>query len=422
MALVSELELPAFDYTDESMRGEGFHAAMASLRAQGWLARGPHGYIVLDREACEFFLRTKSAIFPGMKIAEIFGVSEGPLFEQMKHNILQVNGPDHARLRGLVNPALSPRAVERYRPAMRRFLEGLLETAAQSSAQDEGSVRCEFVEAFAKPYPSKVIAEVMGAPLEDAPRLHHWSNWIQRQFDAVSMATELEQIEVAVEEFYDYAAELIRSRRESPGEDLISTLIAAEEQGDRLSESECINLVFNVLVGGVDTSQSQLAHAVRLLAEDQEQWRALAVDPALAEHAVEEALRYEPITPFTARILTEEVVYREVTFPADSVVMVCAFTGNRDIDEAGSASGPVEDAFDITGAEPTSGGRAARALTFGAGVHYCLGANLARAELQEGLSFLARSVRDLELDGDPVFEGVTGIYGLAELPIRFALN
>jgi cytochrome P450 len=428
MALVSELELPAFDYTDESMRGESFHAQMASLRAQGWLARGPHGYIVLDREACEFFLRTKAAIFPGMKIAEIFGVSEGPLFEQMKHNILQVNGPDHARLRGLVNPALSPRAVERYRPAMRRFLEGLLETVVQSSREEGGGERvsCEFVEAFAKPYPSQVIADVMGAPLEDAARLHHWSNWIQRQFDAVSMATELDQIEVAVEEFYDYAAELIRARRARPGEDLISTLIAAEEQGDRLSESECINLVFNVLVGGVDTSQSQLAHAVRLLAEDQEQWRALAADPALADHAVEEALRYEPITPFTARILTEEIVYREVTFPADSVVMVCAFTGNRDIDDngngSGSGSGSGSDAFDITGAERTSGGRAARALTFGAGVHYCLGANLARLEMQEALTFLAERVRDLELDGEPVFEGVTGIYGLAELPIRFAVG
>ena len=103
----------------------------------------------------------------------------------------------------------------------------------------------------------------MGAPLEDAPRLHHWSNWIQRQFDAGSMATERERIEQAVEEFYEYAEALVRARRENPGDDLISMLIAAEEEGDRkLSDVECINLVFNVLVGGVDTSQSQLAHAI----------------------------------------------------------------------------------------------------------------------------------------------------------------
>ncbi|MBA3807478.1 MAG: cytochrome P450 [Solirubrobacterales bacterium] len=419
MALVTELELPAFDYTDPSMRGESFHRAMGELRRSGWLAQAPHGYMTLDREAGEFFLRTRSATFPGMKIAEIFGVNEGALFEQMRRNILQVNGADHSRLRGLVNPALSPRAVERYRPAMRGFLEQLLELAVSASAgADEekggqaGVVRCEFVEAFAKPYPSQVIAQVMGAPLEDAPRLHHWSNWIQRQFDAVSMASEREQIEQAVEEFYEYAEALVRARRESPADDLISKLIAVEEQGDRLSDVECINLVFNVLVGGVDTSQSQLAHAVRLLAEHPQQWQLLVEQPPLAAAAVEEALRYEPITPFTARILTEEVVFRDVTFPEATVVMVCAFTGNRDLGE--DATG--EESFDITADRGRS-----RALTFGAGVHYCLGANLARAELQEGLEFLARHVRELELDGEPVFEGVSGIYGLAELPVRFLL-
>jgi cytochrome P450 len=415
MVLVSELELPAFDVTDPALRGERFHAAMAELRRGGWLAQGPYGYIVLDRESAEFFLRTRAATFPGMKIAEIFDVTDGPLHEQMKRNILHVNGPDHSRLRSLVNPALSPRAVERYRPAMRAFLEGLLEQALASSAAD-GIVRCEFVDAFAKPYPSQVIAEVMGAPLQDAPRLHHWSNWIQRQFDATSMATERDGIEQAVGEFYEYAESLLRMRRESPGDDLISELIEAADPAhppERLSDVECINLVFNILVGGVDTSQSQLAHAIRLLAEHPDQWALLAEDPSLAEQAVEEALRYEPITPFTARITTEELVFRDVTFPPDTIVMVCAFTGNRDLDE--EAVGSDADSFDIAAER----GRA-RALTFGAGVHYCLGANLARLELVEGLAFLSQHLHELQLDGAPVYEGVSGIYGLAELPISFA--
>jgi cytochrome P450 len=418
MTLVTELELPAFDYTDPTLRGESFHEGMRAVRREGWLAQAPFGYMVLDRESGEFFLRTRAAIFPGMKIAEIFGVSEGPLYEQMRRNILHVNGPDHARLRSLVNPALSPRAVERYRPVMRAFLEELLAQAladgvrAEGAAQD-GVVRCEFVEAFAKPYPSQVIATVMGAPLEDAPRLHHWSNWIQRQFDAGSMASEREEIERAVEEFYEYAHELVKARRNDPREDLISALIAAEEEGERLSDVECINLVFNVLAGGVDTTQSQLAHAVRLLAEHPEQWRLLAEDPSLADAAVEEALRYEPITPFTARILTEEVVHRGVTFPEGTVVLVCAFTGNRDLPEADQGEHGAE-AFDIIAPR----GRA-RPLTFGAGIHNCLGANLARVELQEGLSFLSQHMHGLELDGEPEFGTISGIYGLNELPVRF---
>jgi cytochrome P450 len=456
--LVSELELPAFDYTDASLRGDRFHAAMAELRApsggartlkgtgeHGWLARGPFGYMVLDREAGEFFLRSRAATFPGMKIAEIFGVGEGPLYEQMQRNILHVNGPDHARLRGLINPALSPRAVERYRPAMRTFLRELLGDAIASSpsrlspsdrvgeardagaatdagaAPAEGTVRCEFVEAFAKRFPSQVIATVMGAPLDDAPRLHHWSNWIQRQFDAASMASERELIEQAVGEFYEYAEALLAERRREPGDDLMSKLIEAtyadEQTGraERLSDVECINLVFNVLAGGVDTTQSQLAHAVRLLAEHPDQWRLLVDDPTLAGAAVDEALRYEPITPFTARMTSEEVTYRDVVFPPETIVMVCAFTGNRDLDADELGPGGA-DSFDIAASR---GG--ARTLTFGAGVHYCVGANLARLELYEALSFLAEHVRVLELDGPPVFESITGIYGLAELPLTLTL-
>jgi cytochrome P450 len=420
--LVSELELPSFDHTDLTLRGDRFHEVMAELCSQGWLAQQPFGYMVLDREAGEFFLRTRSAIFPGMKIAEIFEVAEGPLYEQMRRNILHVNGADHTRLRSLVNPALSPRAVERYRPVMRDFLEELLggAIAASAEAQTDGGgpaqvIRCEFVEAFAKPYPSMAIAYVMGAPLEDAPKLHHWSNWIQRQFDVISMASEREEIERAVEEFYEYAEALVRARRSEPRDDLITKLIEAEEEGERLSDVECINLVFNILVGGVDTSQSQLAHGIRLLAEHPPQWELLGREPSLAENAVEEALRYEPITPFTARILTEDVTFRDVTFPEDTMVMVCAFTGNRDLEEqARGSSGP--DSFDIT----ADRGRA-RPLTFGAGVHYCLGANLARVELQEGLAFLSERLRGLELDGEPEYENPSGIYGLAKLPIRFTL-
>ncbi len=426
---VSELELPSFDYTEESLRGERFHTAMAQLRREGWLARGPYGYLVLDREAGEFFLRTRSATFPGMKIAEIFDVREGPLYEQMKRNILHINGPDHARLRSLINPALSPRAVERYRPAMREFLEQLLddaiETAGEMGAAGEtGSrtIRCEFVEMFAKRFPSMVIATVMGAPMADAPRLHHWSNWIQRQFDAASMASERDQIEQAVAEFYEYAEELVRARRREPGDDLISTLIeatypdASAGEAERLSDVECINLVFNVLAGGVDTTQSQLAHTMRLLAQHPEQWRALVADPSLAQAAVEEALRFEPITPFTARMMSEELTFRDVRFPEGTIVMVCAFTGNRDLQEDELQTAGAED-FDITAQR----GRG-RVLTFGAGVHYCVGANLARLEMTEALSFLAERVAQLELAGEPVFESILGIYGMSELPLALSLS
>lgn len=401
--LAAELELPGLDHTDAELRGDRYRTAMATLEGHdGWLASSPFGYIVLDREAGEFFLRTKAAVFPGLAIADIFQITEGPLREEIVKNIINVNGRDHSRLRNLVNPALAPRAVDRYRPTMRRFLERLLD-------QVPADGRCEFIGDFAKPYPSMVIAAVMGAPLEDAPRLYRWSNLIQRQFDPTSLMTERAEIEQAVAEFYAYEDELIARRRPAPGDDLISALIEAEEAGDRLSDDELRNLVLNILIGGVDTSQSQLAHAIRLLAAHPDQWELLRSDPrVLASAAVEEALRFEPITPFTARILVAEVEHRGVAFPAGSIVLVSAWHANREAVEP--------DRFDLNAER---GG--ARLLTFGAGIHYCVGANLARAEMQEALAFLAERLTSLALDGEPEFGTPSGIYGLETLPLRLEL-
>jgi cytochrome P450 len=399
MTQVTELDLPELDFFEVGLKGERFHRTMDELSAAGWLASSPVGYFVLDRESAAFFLRTKAATFPGMKIAEMFEVPEGALLEEMRRNILHINGDDHRRLRNLVNPAFTPRAADRWRPAMREFLERLWEPLA-------GSDRCEFVEAFAKPYPSLTIATVMGAPLEDAPKLHEWSNLIQRQFDGPSLLHEHDSIERACAEFYEWAGALIERRKDDPSDDLISTLIAAEQEGDRLSDVECMNLVLNVLVGGVDTTQSQLAHALRLFAAHPDQWQALADRPELAPDAVEEVVRYEPITPFTARLLHEQVEFRDVTFPEGTVVMVCAFTGNRD--------GVDLDGFDIAADRGD-----AKPLTFGAGIHYCLGANLARGELQEALAFLPSRMPGLALDGEPQLGSVHGIYGLDSLPIRW---
>jgi cytochrome P450 len=410
--LAGELELPTFDHTDVELRGNRYRAAMAALHGHdGWLAAGPFGFIVLDREAGEFFLRTKDAVFPGLTIAQLFGISEGPLHEEIVKNIININGGDHRRLRNLVNPALAPRAIDRYRPAMRTFLGQLLDEVPLDG-------RCDFIETFAKPYPSLVIAQVMGAPLTDAPRLHHWSAWIQRQFDPTSLTAERAEIERAVAEFYVYADDLIARRRSDSvarrrsdsATDLITDLISAETAGDRLSQDELRNLVLNVLVGGVDTSQSQLAHAVRLLASNPDQWQRLRSDPdGLALAAVDEALRFEPITPFTARITIAQVEHRGVTFPPGCIVLVSAWHANRQDVEP--------DGFDIA-----RNGDSRRMLTFGAGIHYCVGANLARAEIQEGLAMLARRVRSIALCGEPVFGTPSGIYSLESLPVELELE
>jgi cytochrome P450 len=396
---VSALDLPDFDPADTGLHGDRFHEVMEGLAERSWLARIPLGYMTLDREAGEFFLRTRQATFPGQVIAELFGIETGPLREEIDRNILHIDGDDHQRLRNLLNPFFTPRAADRWRPVMRELLGELF-----ASVQDNG--RMPFVEAFAKPYPSLTIATVMGAPREDAARLSNWSNWIQRQFDGPSLMTQRATIEQACAEFYVWCGELLAQRRETPGDDLISVLIAAEQAGERLSDVELVNLVLNVLIGGVDTTQAQLSHAIRLFALHPDQWELLGREPERVPQAVDEVLRHEPITPYTARILTSDVTYRDVAFPKGTVIMVCSFTGNRD--------GAGDPAFDITATRD-----GARLMTFGAGIHFCVGANLARAELEEALSFLAPRLPDLHLDGDPVFGTIQGIYGMDALPIAW---
>jgi cytochrome P450 len=398
--LVGDLELPEFDISDADLSGDAYHERLAAVRKQGWLVRSPIAVVVLDREAGEFFLRARQTAFPGREIAALFGITAGRLAEQIDANILNLTGDQHRRLRALVAPAFTPRAAARWRPVMREIASALwLELGGQPE--------CEFVSWFAGPFPARTIAAVIGAPQQDAVALHEWSSLVQRQFDIRALAAEPERIEQAVGELYDYVAELLERRRGEPADDLISALLLAEAEGERLTGAECVNLVLNVLAGGVDTTAAQLAHALRLFAAHPDQWEALRQQPQLVARAVDEVLRFEPITPFTARLCTEQIEHRGVIFPAGTIVAICAERANRE-----TTAGEV---FDIT-AEPAGD----RVLTFGAGSHFCLGQNLARAELEEALGFLAPRLPGLQAAGPERLGGVEGIYGIESLPLAWS--
>ena len=399
MTVVTELDLPEIDYNLPGFGPETYHELLGEARQRNWLAHSPLAFIVLDAESGDFFLRSRQTTFPGRQIAELFGITGGPLHENVENNILNLAGDKHRRLRSLIGHAFTPKAADRWRPAMREFL-------AQLWADLDGANEAEFVTAIAKPYPSRTIAAVLGAPIADADRLQHWSNMVQRQFDIAALSTQIPEIEAAVVEAHAYVTELLQKRRDDPGDDLISTLLAAEQEGDRLSHHECINLVLNLLAGGVDTTQSQLSQALRLFAGHPGQWALLAADPeTYLKKAVTETLRFEPIAPFTARIVLSDLEHRGVLFPAGTIVAVCAERANRE-----TAGG---ETFDIT-AE-----RDGKLFTFGAGAHYCLGVNLARAELEEALAFLAPRLPGLALAGEPALGGIEGIYNVDSLPLRW---
>jgi cytochrome P450 len=401
MNLVSELDLPVVDYAAPGFSADTYHVQLATLCARGgWLARSQLAYIVLDHDAAQFFLRARETAFPGREIATLFGVStafgvnSGPLAAHIDSNILNLRGEPHRRLRSLAGQAFGPRATDRWRPVMRGFLSHLW---ARVGAYGQ----CDFVPAIANPYPSLTIATVLGAPHQDAGRLHEWSSWVQRQFDIRALEANLPEIERAVKEAEAYVSTLVEDRRQHPGDDLISTL-----SGGGLSAGECVSLVVNLLAGGIDTTSGQLSHAIRQFAAHPAQWELLAERPVLAAAAVDEVLRFEPVTPFTARICLADLSYRGVLFPAGTILAICAERANR-----GVAGG---ERFDITARRDT------RPLTFGAGAHHCLGVNLARAELEEALAFLAPRMASLRLAAPPALGGVEGIYGVDKLLIAWS--
>lgn len=397
---VGRLDLPEFDHLDPELRGARWHSAAEGLAERGWLARSPLAIVVLDREASEEILRSKATIFPGRRLADMLGIDSGPLREEIDTNLINLNGPDHSRLRALVAPALNPRAAERHAASLRELFGEILDSAIAKR-------RVEAVTEICKPYASRAIARLLGADERDADQLHDWSLWVQRQFDpvALSHAGTRSTVERKVVELRAWLRALVEDKRREPAEDLASELLRAEDEGDSLSPYEVENLLLNVLIGGVDTTQSQLAHAMRLLAERPDQWSLLRSSPTeLAPAAVEEALRFEPVTPFTARMAIEDLTVRDIRFPAGTLLLVCSFVGNRDP----KAFAPDPQEFDLAAQAERSG----RILTFGAGPHYCLGANLARVELRVALEVLAERLESLALLDEPAYGTVSGIYSL----------
>ena len=392
--LATELDLPSYDHIDATVNGARFHELLDELAQQHWLARGVTGLAVLDREVCNAMLRDRRFAFPALELLELQGVTSGPIWDRTVEGLMVQNGESHARLRRLLMPAFTPRSTERLRPRLRELIAELWEPVAAKG-------ECEFVSTLAEPLPSQAIAELLDVP-GDAPSLARWSLLLQEVFKF-----RLHEVGPAVEQAYTevraYVFDKLEQRRRDPGEDLISVIGATE-----LTDEECVTLICSVISGGTDTTQAQLAHGLRLFAENPDQWARLADDPSLAPQAVEEVLRYEPITPFTARIATEDVDVRDVTFPKGTVLFVCAATANRDKDAFEEPH-----RFDIT--KP----REAPPLTFGFGAHFCIGANLARAELAETFTYLAPRMPELRLAGEPVYGPVTGIYAIESLPLAW---
>jgi cytochrome P450 len=320
---------------------------------------------------------------------------------RVNENLLAKDGEDHRRLRRLVSKAFTPRMVEQLRPRIREIADDLIDRVA-------GRGSMELVDDFAFPLPITVIAELLGIPVDDQRRFREWSN----SFVTPPVTPELrEQAFRHTEEFVEYLDELFASRRAEPAEDLVSALVRAEDEGDRLSQNELYAMVVLLIVAGHETTVSLITNAVYALLTHSEQLAAVRADPGLLPAAVEELLRFDsPVERSITRWAATDVELGRRTIRRGEFVIAVLGSANRDPDRFARP-----DELDLSRADNKHVG-------FGRGPHFCLGAPLARLETEIALETLLRRLPNLRLaiaEDDLYWRPIPIFRSLAELPVAW---
>jgi cytochrome P450 len=331
---------------------------------------------------------------------DLQGITSGPLWERAIANILSLDGDTHRRLRRLVCKAFAPRGAERMRTLAIEVITELVDPLTRIG-------RCDVVTDIARRYPTPIICALLGAPREDWPLFSAWADDIKKLFDW-NVAQDGPAILAAWEQLDAYLEDMIIHRRNTPTDDVISDLIRAEDDGDRLTHDELLMLAATLLGAGTDTTRNQLAAAVQVLADHPDQWALLAQHPELAPNAVHELMRYCPIVFAVLRKAAEDVELAGVTIPAGTFVLANMASANRD-----PAVYDDPDQLDITRDDPPA------MLTFGGSAHYCLGAHLARIELTEALRIITQRMPNPRRTQPAQWKAMTGIIGPISVPLEF---
>jgi len=373
------------------------------LRAEEPVHHSPLGFWVLTRYE-DVVMALRDPRLAKEAIAAFVAARFGAPVPAMGLSMLDRDPPDHTRLRSLVSKAFTPRVVEGLRLHIQQIVDELLERVRGGGSMD-------LIEQFAYPIPVIVICEMLGVPVEDHERFKGWSLDIARGLDSILLPPDSDVPRRSIASrnaLADYFLELIATRRTAPRADMLSALIAAEEAGDKLSENELLATCILLLVAGHETTVNLIGNGTLALLRHPDQLRRLRENPALIGTAVEELLRYDGPVQRTARIPSEDVVIAGHTIGKGEMVM--PFVGAADRDPAQFYE---PDRLDITRADN-------RHIAFGWGIHFCLGAPLARVEGQIAINTLVQRLPKLELaTAAPEFRQSLTLRGLKSLPVRF---
>lgn len=378
-------------------------AAPEVMQAQqsAWYADSPIGPIVLRHAEAQELLRDRRLDHGGDSYLKQNGIESGPIHDWYVPMIVNHDGADHRRLRGLVSKAFTPRTVERLRPFLRATAERLADGITDET---------DFVDAYANRLPLAVMCELLGVPGEDYDSFSVWTSDIGMIFGlAAGNGETAARVERAVAGLDGYVDGLIDEKLEHPAVDLISDLVTVWRAEQTVTRDELRNLLVTLVFGAHDNTRHQISNAMVTFAEHPDQWLILRERPDLAEQAVLEAMRWRPSANSVFRRVAEDFDYHATAFTAGTFITMAVQTAQRD-----PRAYPGGDRFDITVT------RDAPLLQFGAGPHYCLGSALAHAELGEALPVLARRFAPPAITGTVTWRPALGIHGPNELPLRLA--
>jgi len=373
------------------------------MRSEAPVWRNPEGVWVLTRHAdCEAVLRDprfssndKHADPPRVFVE---GDPRALLDAEDQRTLLFMDPPDHTRLRKLVSKGFTPRTVERLRPRIQELVDGILDDAADAGGLD-------VVADLGFELPVTVICEMLGVPLADRDQFSGWSSDASRLLDADIDSDLLQRGLLAAFNFVEYFQKLFAERRQHPTDDLVSALIAVEEEGDRLSEEELTSIVMLLFIAGHETTMNLIGNGTYALLRAPDQLVRWRRDPSFDVTGVEELLRFEGPVHVTARIATCDIDVNGHSFAKGNTLITLVSAANRD---PARFSDPAH--LDIGRGDNHH-------LTFSMGLHYCLGAALARLEGQIAVGSLVRRFPDLELTSPPVYRDHFVLRGLTSLDV-----
>jgi cytochrome P450 len=319
------------------------------------------------------------------------------------HAMLNRDAPDHTRLRKLVSKAFTPKVIAGLRPRIQQLVDEALDRI-------EPSGEMELIGDLAFPLPFAIISEMLGMPATDSAQLREWSGTLVRSLEPLVDPDLIRAIADAGQQMHDFTADAIAWKRRQPRDDLLSALIAAEEGGDVLSDNELIDQIMLLYIAGHETTVNLIGNGTLALLNHRPELDRLQADPALDANAIEELLRFDPPVQMTRRITLRDVELHGQVIEAASFVVCVIASANRDTAKWGPDAGTLKITRDD----------AHNHLAFGGGIHYCLGAALARLEGQVAIGTLVRRFPRLELAGEPEWNGRVNLRGVERLPLSVA--